>query len=267
MAGLCIKKKITAADIENFTAIHESGHALIGWFFGLTLHLVSIHPGKHEGIEVSGICKSMFLDSARVESVTHRLFTVPRVYELMAGRCATDILKPSIPHGQGHSHDFKVIENLNELDSTILSMHAWRLQNKKIDVELFYRKFRAPVLRVIKSKRGQRSIKALSQALIKSRQLSGCEAARILEKSWGKPMPSWALRAEHHKSIVETGPQSFNDLMNKTLLYVKILKEEVLSLRDDSRNSELQNNIIDQISTELLQIQLLALGPLPNNEK
>jgi hypothetical protein len=261
MAGLRIKKKITAADIENFTAIHESGHALIGWYFGLTLYLVSIQPGKHEGIEVSGICKSMFLDSSRVESVTHRLFTTPRVYELMAGRCATDILIPSIPHGHGHSHDFKLIENLNEIDSTVLSMHNWRLQNKKIDVELFYQRFCTPVLRIIKSKRGQRSIKALSRALINCRQLSGCEAARILEKSWGKPMPSYALPAEEHKSIVETGPQSFNDLMNKILLYVKILKEEILSLRDDSRNSKLQNNVIDQISKELLLIQLLALGP------
>ena len=61
-----------------FTAIHESGHALIGWYHGLTLHSVSIQAGQLDReTEFDGISKSYFPDSVRVESVNHRMFTAP----------------------------------------------------------------------------------------------------------------------------------------------------------------------------------------------
>jgi len=246
---------------NDFTAIHESSHALISWFYGLTLLAVSIQPGTKEGVEFEGICKAQFADSSRVESVSHHFFTVPRVYQLIAGRCGTDLLCPEIPPSNGHGGDFRTLEKLYSLDKETLAMHQWRRNNPGADAEAFFRRFKKPVEKIIASKRGTRAIKALARVLKKHGQVSGFEAVRIFEKVWGEPRPLWALPAEFHKSITEEGEKCFPDLMREILLYVKILKEKILPLRDDERNTANQNQVLEEISKLLLLIQLNAIGP------
>lgn len=248
---------------ETFVACHESGHALIGWYYGLTLHLVSIQPGRHlDDTECDGITKSIFPESGRVESVNHRMFTLPRVLELLAGRTATDLLCPEMPEG-GYSHDFKTVENLFAPDNEILQMHKWRTEHPEAGVDEFYQTFKPIIHKIINSKRGRRAITALSRALLKARQLSGRSAVQILEKAWGKPRPLWALPADQHKSIVDEGPQTFSDAMNKVLIYMNLLKKEILPFRDSEENTSLQDETIQRIADNILSIQFLAIGPLP----
>lgn len=250
-----------------FTAIHESGHALIGWYHGLTLHSVSIQAGQLDReTEFDGISKSYFPESGRVESVNHRMFTAPRVLELLAGRAATDLLCPDIPPGYGHRHDFETVKNLFALDQDVLSMHSWRIQHPEAGTEAFYQNFKTSIYKIISSKRGNRSIKALSHALLKSGQLSGREAARILSKSWGKPLPPWTLPTEQHKAMVEEGPQTFNDLMSKILVYMRIIKKEILPFCDADENTPSQNAVIQRFADSVLLIQFLALGQLSDEK-
>jgi hypothetical protein len=91
--------------------------------------------------------------------------------------------------------------------------------------------------------------------------VSGFEAVRILVKAWGEPRPVWALPAEQHKAIIEKGEKSFPDLMNEILLYIRILKKEILPLRDSDKNTAIQNKILEEISDKLLRVQFLAIGP------
>lgn len=250
----------TKTNLENFKAVHESGHALVAWFFGLTLMDVTIQPGRlKDGTEFSGFSKAIFPESERVESVNHRMFTVPRIYWLLAGRVATDLLIPCIPPGSGHAHDFETIKNLNRLDQVTIKMHEWQMKNPKADGEAFYQKFKEPVLKIINSKRGRRSIAALSRALVEARQLSGKEAARIISKAWGKPLPRWALPTEQHFSIVKEGPQSFNDLMSKILIYAQILKKELFPFYDSDKNSTQEADIIEKIEIKLSELCFLAM--------
>lgn len=247
---------------NRFVAIHESTHALIGWFFGMILELVSIMPGTlKNGPGYSGHCKAFLSDGGRAESIHFQSFSVPLVYELMAGRCGTDILCPEIPRGNSHKTDFKRIVELKLLDETTLEMARFRVENPGAETELFYQHFKKPIEKIISSKRGTRAIKALARVLIKHGQVSGFEAVRIFEKVWGEPRPRWALPAERHKNIVERGEKSFPDLMNEILLYVRILKEIILPLRDDEKNTPLQNKVLEEISDKLLHIQFLAIGP------
>jgi hypothetical protein len=179
----------------------------------------------------------------------------------MAGRAGTDVLCPEIPPSHGHTGDFTTIEKLYSLDKETLEMHRWRLENPAADIEAFYQRFKKPIENIIRSKRGTRAVKALVRCLEKHGQVSGFEAVRILEKAWGEPRPRWALPAEFHKCINEDGEKCFPDLMREILLYVKILKEKILPLRDDERNTSNQNQVLEEISNLLLLIQLHAIGP------
>jgi len=249
---------------ELYTAIHESGHAVVGWYFGMTIQMVSIQSGRHpDGTECGGITKSMFPDSERVEAVNHRMFTLPRVLELFAGRAAIDCLCPDMPPGNGHCHDFDTIKSLLAPDEEILQMHKWRTEHPDSDTEDFYQEFKPLLLDIINSSPGRRAIKALSRSLLKERQLSGCLAVEIMEKTWGEPLPPWALPAEMHKSIVEEGPRSFADAMNEILVYMSLLKKKILPWRDSEKNTPLQNETIQRIANNILEIQFLAIGPLP----
>ncbi len=246
----------------HFIGVHEASHALIAWFFGMILQLVSIRPGAlKNGPEYSGLCKAFLSDGSRAESIHFKAFSVPLVYELMAGRAATDILCPEIPRGNSHKTDFKRIAELKAIDETTLEMARWRLENPGADVEAFYQNFKKPIEEIIRSKKGTRAIRALARVLLKHGQISGAEAVKIFEKAWGQPRPPWALPAEQHKNIIEKGEKSFPDCMNEILLYVRILKEIILPLRDDEKNTAIQNKILQDISDKLLHIQFLAIGP------
>lgn len=253
---------------ELYASIHESGHALIGWYCGITLLLVSIQPGRHpDGTECEGITKSLFPSSERVETVNHRMFTLPRVLELLAGRAGTDCLCPDIPPGNGHCHDFDAVKSLLAPDEEILRMHKWRTEHPDSDTEDFYQEFKPLLFDIINSPPGRRAMKALSRSLLKERQLSGRLAVEIMEKAWGNPLPPWALPAEMHKSIVEEGPQSFADAMNEILVYMSMLKKKILPFRDSEENTPLQNETIQRIANNILEIQFLAIGPLPDEEQ
>jgi len=264
---MAVNNSLSNVGINEFTTFHELGHCVIWWAFGLILLLVSVVRGKDaNGIEYGGICKSYFQDCSKAESVTHRMFTAQYVYGLFAGRAATEALCPEIPPGHGHANDFEQIKNLRALDADVIKMHQWRINNPDADTEAFYQAFKTPVLNIIKSKRGKRAILALSQALSKHGQLSGREAARILEESWGDPLPKWVIPFEQHGSMVESGPQSFNDLMNKTLIYVGMLKKDVAPLRDSEKNTPAQNDILERISEGIAMIQFLASVALPEKK-
>jgi len=254
----------TPSPSELFAAIHEPAHALVGWHFGMTIQLVSIQPGRHpDGTEYDGITKSLFPDNQRVDAVNHRMFTLPRVLELLAGRAGTDCLCPDMPPGNGHCHDFDTVKSLLAPDEEILRMHKWRTEHPDSDTEDFYQEFKPLLFDIINSPPGRRAIKALSRALLKERQLSGRLAVEIMEKAWGDPLPPWALPAEMHKSIVEEGPRSFPDAMNEILIYMSLLKKKILPWRDSEKNTPLQNETMQRIANNILEIQFLAIGPLP----
>ncbi len=253
-----MKKMTTHSNESLFIAIHEAGHALIWWYFGLTLIEISAVPGHDSGIHFNGICKVYFDDSSKVESITHNMFSAQYVFGKIAGRVATEVLCPEMMPGSGHHNDFQTIKNLRAIDADVLKMHAWRTKNPDADVEMFYQEFKTPVMNIIKSKRGKRSILALAKALVKYGKLSGRESARTLSEAWGNPLPAFAIPFEQHSAIIENNPKSFNDLMSHIQIFMRLLKKDILPLRDSNLNSEYQNKIIDRISGLIAHIQVMA---------
>lgn len=247
-------------------AAHEVGHAIVYWNTGMIINGLSILPGEHpDGTEFDGNIKVELPEAGgECGSLNPKLFTVPQALGLMAGRAATELFYPDTPP-ISYRHDFKSLEGLLSFDKELVSMADWRQRNPAASVEDFYQQFKVLIFRVIKSKRGKRCVKALTAALLKHRQLSGRSVVKVLEKAWGTPFPPHALPADQHQSIAPKWeePQCFADAMNKVLVYMGLLKKELLPWRDSEENTPLQNEVIQRISDNILQIQFIAIGPLP----
>lgn len=251
-------------------AAHEAGHAIVYWNTGMIIKGLSLLPGEHpDGTKCDGIIRVEYHDEVKegCASISPKLFTIPQALGLMAGRAATELFYTDTPP-ISYRHDFKSLEGLLSFDKELVSMADWRDRNPTASVEDFYQQFKPLIFRVIKSKRGKRCVKALTAALLKYRQLSGNSVVKILEKAWGTPLPPHALPADQHQSIAPKWeePQCFADAMNKVLVYMGLLKKELLPWRDSEENTPLQNEVIQRISDNILQIQFIAIGPLPTKQ-
>lgn len=248
-------------------ANHEAHHAIMYWYGGMILKGLSILPGIHpDGTELDGNIKIELPEAGgECGSISHKLFTVSHALGLMAGRAGTELFCPDIPP-ISYQHDFKTLESLLSFDEELASMANWRVRNPTATSEDFYQQFKPLIFRVLKSRRGKRCIKALTAALLKHRQLSGRSVVKILEEAWGKPLPSHVLPADQHLPIAPKWeePQCFADAMNEILVYMSMLKKKILPFRDSEENTPLQNETIQRIADNILQIQFLAIGPLPD---
>ncbi|MFZ2396316.1 MAG: hypothetical protein WAW09_08535 [Smithella sp.] len=240
------------AKTEKLKAIHEAGHRFVQWVVSARCNDVSVMSGKtkYTGRDYDGIARALMSDSNQ--------FNAPMVYNMIAGRAAVEALMPKTEQGFSYMGDFKVLSKLYSLDDETIEMHKWRKEYPVFNTEAFYQRFKKPLIKQFRSRRGRKAIKALSDALLKYGTISGQESIKILEKSYGPPYPLGALPASDHCEVTDGPPKCFNDCMNTVNILTNAIRETVMPLRDDEKNSKHQNAILEKIYNKLLFLHLLS---------
>ncbi|MBU2623433.1 MAG: hypothetical protein KKD92_14065 [Proteobacteria bacterium] len=233
-------------------AYHESAHALIGWCFGYSLKMVSINPQIEASPDMGGICRASPPGRTEVFSEP-AILAAESVYFSIAGRVSDDLFFPGEPDGS--KKDFLDVVLMLPPDDTTLRMNAFPRQKS---IEDFYRRFKAPVKKILKSSKGKKALKALSLALLKAGTLSGAEAVFILEKSWGKPLPAKARPAADHCSIKDQGVSTYNGLLQSLGTYMSIMFEDINRLRCEFEESE--NDHINSVRHYMLLVKAHLLS-------
>jgi hypothetical protein len=247
-----------AARTEKMKAIHEAGHRFIQWSVSAKCNDVSVMSGKtkYSGKMYSGMANALMSDSNQ--------FNAPMVYIMISGRAAVEAIMPKIDQGNGHRVDFKELSNLYSLDDETIQMHKWRKKHPKFNPEEFYQRFKNPLIKQFRSRRGRKAIKALSDVLLKYGKISGRESVKILQEAYGKPYPPGALPASRHGEITEEPPKCFPDCIATVNILTNAIRETVMPLRNDEKNSKKQNEILERIYNKLLFLNILSL---PDEEK
>jgi len=244
---------------RHFVAVHEAAHAFVAWIYGMSLISVSVRPQPYKTSQIDGIVESRFCETGRADAITFAMFSVPRVFEILAGRGGTDFFLPSMPTGSSYQHDFQNLAALKSLDSLTLKMHAWKSAHPDATTEEFYQNFKSHLYKIFKTKRAACAILSLATALQEQGTLSGQEAAKIFMAVYGKQLPKWSLPLERHQGFQErVGRMSFADLMRKVKIYAKILRDEILPNQDQDHNSVAENAVIQKIADQILYIRFLA---------
>ncbi|MBU1054858.1 MAG: hypothetical protein KKC46_13680 [Proteobacteria bacterium] len=222
-------------------AYHEAGHALIGWYYGFRIGKVTINPpleiAQKDG--VSGLCEMFPFFSGHTELVAKEdLLSAEKVYFGIAGRVADDLFYPKESFASGK--DFENIVQMLPSNKITLQMHEFDL--KKNSIEDFYRRFKNPVAKIMRSRKGKKALKALSSSLLRAGTISGAEAVSILEKAWGKPAPVKSKPSEDHMSITSKGPKTYNDALRSLEAFLAIMLRDINHVRFDLEDHE-QNHI------------------------
>ena len=246
-----------AAKRAKMGAYHESGHRYLEWTISARCNTVSIMSGKTKnGGNYTGISKSLMS--------SHNLFNAPMVYHAISGRAAVEACLPKADQDFVYNTDFKELSELYALDDETILMHKWRKRHSTFNPEKFYERFKTPLIKQFRSRRTRRAIKALADALLKYGTLSGRESIKILEKAYGKPYPPGALPASLHSEITDGPPKSFNDCIASVNILANAIREYIMPLRNDERNDEKQNAILERIYRGTL---CLKIWSSPDEEK
>lgn len=205
-----------------FSAYHEAGHHCLAWYYGCKLGKISIQPGNG----FFGTSQTYIPENR--DSFHANIFTPQRVFELIAGRAASEVFCPDVEQENSYKRDFSIIKNLNGDSEMMLKMNTWRVDNPAGDMESFYQEFKQPIIDILQSEQGKRAIQALAKALQKAGYLSGRESARIMETAWGVPLPPFALPSDQHPSLDGYTPaKTFNDFLFQMSLFENLLRKEV----------------------------------------
>jgi len=232
------------------TAEHEAAHALVGWQGGRRIESITIDP-QRVGIDARGVC---FLSAGRVDLIgAPESLTADQAHYLMAGRVSDDLF---FPGGRpGHGQDFKRLEALLSLDDETLRMHAFPREE---GMEAFYERFRGPVVKLLRSRRGRRAHKALAATLMEHRTLSGRHAAEVLREAWGTPLPPRALPLDDHCSITDKRPSSHAELFRHVRGLVALALSDCEAMRGYGKPKEILRR---QRVENLLRLLLAAVDP------
>lgn len=218
-------------------ADHEGfGHLETGWYDGIPFKSVTINPAPGTATGARGVCYAGRPGGNTAEAHTPEILTAAKAHMLLAGRVADELFHPSAP-AISWCKDFEDLAALMPLDNTTLQMHRY-CEEHPGDTEGFYQKFKKPVVRLLKSKRGRRAGKALSDALLEAGTLSGAAAVSILEKAWGKPLPPKAIPASKHIALIDEGPNSYEDVLFHLGAYLHVMEEDANRLRGDLPGEE-----------------------------
>ena len=168
---------------------------------------------------------------------------------------------PGLKNGEldGSRKDFEDILLLQPLDSATLEMHAFAREKGTLDD--FYKRFKDPVDKILRSRKGRKAIKALSTALLNTGTLSGFEAVTILEKSWGQPLPDRAKLAHGHCALKTNKALTYGGLLQSLKIYLRIMIEDINNNRGEYEDCE--NDHIGKIRHWLVVAQEMAEAEKP----
>jgi len=210
--------------VTSHIAIHEAGHALIAWYYGFSLHRVTVTLLPSSG-EYMGACH---FSRGRVDLLDAPLtLGAFDVYIKFAGRIATELYYNGATGG--YDKDFKDVAAMVPKDRETLKMHSFDFD--KGSIEGFYRRFSGSVRRVLKSKKAERALMALADELDKSGTLSGAAAAVIFENSWGKPLPKKARPVDDHMSVLNNAPTSHQGLLQELTSLARLMSRDIESMK------------------------------------
>ena len=233
-------KRTSAATQRKYILIHESGHALLFWYYGFILYSVTVFADPETNF--AG-CVRCDCEQGGTTFIQPNTLSAARVHAMIAGRVATEVFLPEMPTGNVPSVDFENLEKLKPPDDETLRMLQWKAENPDATTDDFFQAFKKPVVRILKSKPARRGISALCKALEKAGTLSGAEAAAILSEAWGDPQPSLALPVERHMALTDKGPQNYEDLLRWLRAYSNAIQSDIRRLRDgcftDAENDHL----------------------------
>jgi len=191
-------------------AKHEASHCLVGWFYGLRVDKVVVcYDPLKDGRQ--GCCSA---------TQGNELKDAAWVYYVIAGA----VLDNSCGDGRG---DAELIRDSFRLSKDVLKMHGFFKQNPKADIEDFFQEFKNPVLKILNSRKGKASIKALSDELLKYSILPGQTAVKILEKAWGLPLPEMAMPADQHGKAFTNKINSYDDLICRIRFYLDAANTDI----------------------------------------
>lgn len=261
-----MKKTITPKMRRNFIIKHEAGHALFFWLGGFVLSKVSVQ-NDFAYPKADGFVQAAHADSGGVDIVSPPAsLTAARAFADLAGRNATETFFPDMPAGTGHKADFKNLEKLLKPDAATWAMIQWRQDHPDATVEEFYQAHKHSVAKVLKSKQGKRAISAISKALEKFGTLSGQEAASILFKAWGDPLPPLALPVERHIALNDKGPRCFNDAIRAADTYLEVIQKDLKNVLADCEDEE-EIAHLERIASQVSFLKNIVLSPPPPRQK
>jgi hypothetical protein len=237
-------------------ADHEAAHALLGWYGGFSIKSVTINPRPEEIPGASGICYVRRESFGISVLQTPEMLTAEKVHLLLAGRISEFLFHPDALT-DGWNNDFERLAGLMPQNNLTLRMHRY-CEDHPHDVEGFYQRFFKTVVRLLKSKKGQRAIKALSRALLEAGTLSGQACVSILEQAWGKPFPPKAKPVSGHFSITEEGPRNYLDLLFNLSAYLRAMEEDAVRLRGNLMDDEEDHLGRIRIHLKMLRLELNA---------
>ena len=237
---------------------HEAGHALLFWHEGFVLSEITVQPDPEANPHTCGYVKASFLDSANLTAVLLHpdSFSSAQVRAIMAGRAAVELYLPNIPTGTGHNSDFRTLEKLMLPDPETVAIIQWGKEHPEATAEDFYKAHKGMVIKILKSKKARRAMKALSEILNKAGTLSGAEAVHVLETAWGDPRPPFALPAECHMALTNHGPKCPGDLLRRLRNYLDLMQHDIKGLRDAGTDKE--NEQIDKIWKQIILLKVLV---------
>jgi hypothetical protein len=224
-------------------ARHEAAHALAGWFFGSRIQQVQLTFDPLAEGRAGGF------SFARAQRF---VLSAPEVYTVMAGFIQGRL--------DGHARescmtsDFLNLRNNLRLGGATLHMLQWIRAHPHGSVHQFIDNFKGPVQRLLRSKKGQKAVKALADALLKHTTLSGASAVKILERAWRKPYPKAALPCSEHEDLLPLASEvkTLDELLDRTRILCGIINDDLETLRGRLTASE--NETIDRVKKALLTL-------------
>lgn len=237
---------------------HEAAHAVVAWVEGFCIKSLTVNPKPGEFPGSSGICYVGKEDAFMTLLGMPEVLTEAKFNMLVAGRVSEELNYPDVS-ADGWKFDFDRLAALMPLDNTTLEIHQFCKIHPR-DTEGLYRKFTKKVSRILRSKKGRRAVRALSDALLNYGTLSGMAVVDLLEKSWGKPLPPKAKPLPDHFSLTENGPRTFQDLLFNVSAYCRAMSEDTARLRGNLSDKE--ENRLGRIRLYLrfLELEIAAGG-------
>lgn len=235
-------------------ADHEASHLVIGWMNGFPIHSVTINPPPGTAPGMAGACYTHRPDGSTVTGLPPEMLNTATAFMIMAGRVSSEIFHPGSSK-TGWEQDMRGLAALMPLDDTTLEMHRYCTEHPG-NTDGFYETFKGPVFRLLKSKRGSRAVKALSDALSAAGTLSGQAAVSVLEKSWGRPLPPKAIPLAGHVGITDGGPNSYEDILFNLQVYLRAMKADANRLQGELPESKANHLAGVRTYIRLLELEI-----------